>query len=78
MLADRIRQSIETRRLKKRRTNADLGSITLSMGVATLKPDETTDSLVERADRMLYASKKNGRNCVTAENSEDGLDVCVA
>ena len=78
MLADRIRKSIEARRIKKRRTNADLGSITMSMGVATLQPGESEDILVERADSLLYLSKANGRNCVTAEDEQDSIASIVA
>ena len=36
--------------------------VTLSAGVATLKPNETTDSFLARADRALYAAKAQGRN----------------
>jgi diguanylate cyclase len=36
--------------------------VTLSAGVATLKPDETTDSFLARADVALYAAKGQGRN----------------
>ncbi len=37
--------------------------ITVSIGLATLRDDDTsTDSLVGRADRALYASKSRGRN----------------
>jgi len=36
--------------------------VTLSAGVATLKPDETTDSFLARADSALYTAKARGRN----------------
>jgi diguanylate cyclase len=36
--------------------------VTLSAGVATLTPDETTDSFLARADSALYAAKAQGRN----------------
>jgi diguanylate cyclase (GGDEF)-like protein len=36
--------------------------VTLSAGVATLRPDETADSFLARADRALYAAKAQGRN----------------
>ena len=70
MLADRIRISIEGRRLKKRRTNADLGTITMSMGVAKLNRRDTPETFVERADALLYTSKNAGRNCVSAEQAD--------
>jgi diguanylate cyclase (GGDEF)-like protein len=36
--------------------------VTLSAGVATLKPNETTDSLLARTDTALYLAKAQGRN----------------
>jgi diguanylate cyclase (GGDEF)-like protein len=36
--------------------------VTLSAGVATLNPNETTDLFLARADRALYAAKAQGRN----------------
>jgi diguanylate cyclase (GGDEF)-like protein len=37
---------------------------TVSVGVAQLAPDETPDSLFDRADAQLYVAKGAGRNCV--------------
>ncbi|MDZ7628832.1 MAG: GGDEF domain-containing protein [Parvularculaceae bacterium] len=70
MLADRIRKAVESRRLKKRRTDEDLGVVTLSMGVALLRWNDTADTLIERADGLLYAAKKAGRNRVVDEESD--------
>jgi diguanylate cyclase (GGDEF)-like protein len=36
--------------------------VTISAGVATLRPDETEDLFLARADSALYAAKANGRN----------------
>ena len=40
--------------------------VTLSAGVATLRPDETPDSFLARADSALYAAKARGRNRIAA------------
>ena len=36
--------------------------VTISAGVATLRPDETPDTLLARADSALYQAKAQGRN----------------
>jgi len=62
---DEIRLEIATRMLKRRSTNEDLGAVTISIGVATLRPGEKPASLTERTDAALYASKRGGRNRIT-------------
>jgi diguanylate cyclase len=63
---EEIRQEVSSRALKRRSTNEDLGTITVSSGYAERLAGETTVSLVERADAALYASKHAGRNRTTA------------
>ncbi|MFZ5616414.1 MAG: GGDEF domain-containing protein [Pseudomonadota bacterium] len=75
MLANRIRIAVESRRLKKRRTDEDLGLITLSMGVALLQWNDTIETLVERADKCLYAAKRGGRNLVVDETAPERADA---
>jgi len=63
---EEIRLEVSSRSLKRRSTNEDLGTITVSAGYAERLAGETTMSLVERADAALYASKHAGRNRTTA------------
>ncbi len=38
-------------------------SVTISVGLAELRENETGDDLLARSDRALYLAKKSGRNC---------------
>jgi diguanylate cyclase (GGDEF)-like protein len=40
--------------------------VTISAGVATLRPDETEDTFLARADNALYAAKARGRNRIAS------------
>jgi diguanylate cyclase len=71
-IAARIRQSIE-------RTNFGIGddmsktSVTVSLGIAVVRPDDTAQTLSERADRALYRSKQIGRNSVHSCEADETL-----
>ncbi len=50
----------------------DWTHVTISLGVASMPADgDTTEKLIEYADKCLYVAKKNGRNQVVFEFSED-------
>ncbi|SEQ38997.1 diguanylate cyclase [Devosia sp. YR412] len=68
IVAENIRKAIQAKELLKRSTNEKLGRITASFGIASYRSDDTTGSLIERADRCLYAAKRAGRNRVFSEN----------
>lgn len=66
-VADHIRRAVMAKELKKKSTGEILGRVTISVGVSMLKPTDTTDSLLERADACLYAAKRSGRNRAVCE-----------
>ena len=66
-VADHIRRAVMSKELMKRSTGEHLGRITISIGVATLRPGDTAQSLIGRADNCLYAAKRGGRNRVICE-----------
>jgi diguanylate cyclase len=70
-VAEHIRRAVMTKELIKRSTNENLGRITISLGVATFRPGDTVASLYDRADRCLYAAKRNGRNRVVCETDPE-------
>ena len=72
-----IREEISSRSLKRRSTNDDLGTITVSAGLAELTAGESMDSLIGRADEALYASKRNGRNRVTIAQSNPAASAAA-
>lgn len=39
--------------------------VTISIGATIVKPTDTVKALITRADKLLYRSKKNGRNQLT-------------
>jgi len=67
-VAERIRQTTMSKELRRRKTGESLGRVTVSLGVAEHRLDESAQDLVERADNCLYAAKRRGRNCVIAQD----------
>lgn len=70
-VADQIRRAVMAKELMKRSNGERLGRITVSVGVALLRANDTPQSLIERADNCLYAAKRNGRNRVICETDPE-------
>ncbi|MGB6537350.1 MAG: GGDEF domain-containing protein [Xanthobacteraceae bacterium] len=70
-VADQIRRAVMSKELMKRSSGERLGRVTLSIGVALLRADDTAQSLIARADACLYGAKRNGRNRVICETDPE-------
>jgi diguanylate cyclase len=71
-VAERIRQTTVSKELRRRKTGESLGRVTISLGIAEFRHNESAQDLVERADNCLYAAKRRGRNCVVAQDQLAG------
>ncbi len=64
-------------RLRILHTGSDVARVvTVSVGVTTVLPGETDRSpqgVIQRADRCLYAAKREGRNRIVGEQAADAL-----
>jgi len=64
-LAELVRTRIKALKIRDRRTNEVVLTVTISAGVALLRPEDTADTLTMRADAALYQSKHEGRDRVS-------------
>lgn len=60
-VAERVRDRIKSDAMHSK--NATI-NMTLSLGIAQARADDTVDMLIDRADAALYAAKHAGRDCV--------------
>lgn len=58
IVAEQLRQAVE-------QAQWPTGSITISIGIATVAETDNDVTILKKADEALYASKENGRNKVT-------------
>jgi diguanylate cyclase (GGDEF)-like protein/PAS domain S-box-containing protein len=67
----RLLMSAERHRALVERSSLPLESgpltLTISAGATLVLPGDTPATLIKRADKLLYESKANGRNCVTSD-----------
>ncbi len=61
-VAEKLRGTIEQSRIRENDLEA---GVTVSIGSTLVRPADTLHSLIDRADRLMYKSKREGRNRVT-------------
>jgi diguanylate cyclase len=64
-VAEEVRLRTKAMKIRDRRTQDVLLTVTMSGGVAALQPGDDAAALVQRADAALYRSKQSGRDRVT-------------
>ncbi|OGU16539.1 MAG: diguanylate cyclase [Geobacteraceae bacterium GWC2_53_11] len=68
-LADRLRRLVEKSALTLE--SGEILKVTVSIGATEALPGDSVDVLVERADKLMFESKRRGRNLVSAEFRQD-------
>lgn len=66
-IIERVRCSLSENKIVLKSTGKKLNSVTASFGIAQLGESDDVESLMERADRCLYAAKDGGRNRIEFE-----------
>ena len=61
-IAEKVRTLVEASRLD---VNGQGLAVTISIGGTLVLPGDTPETLIQRADRLMYRSKQAGRNCLT-------------
>ena len=63
-VADNICNAVRNQSMEKNKVGADVGRVTVSVGVALFSNTESTEEFISRADTALYRAKESGRNRV--------------
>ena len=61
-IAEKLRSLVEQTVIT---TEAGNAKVTVSIGATLVRNEDTLESLIYRADKLMYKSKSNGRNCVS-------------
>lgn len=68
-LADRLRRLVEQSQLTL--DSGEKVAVTVSIGATSARIQDTADSLVDRADKLMFESKRRGRNMVSVETQAE-------
>nr|WP_320116724.1 diguanylate cyclase [uncultured Desulfuromonas sp.] len=66
-LAERIRINVQNHIIEPKHAPSFPFNVTISIGIAENRENETFSSVIDRADKATYQAKKNGRNCIVVD-----------
>jgi diguanylate cyclase len=69
LLTDRIRARLEAQQWKNAKSGELFSQITASFGIVRLGENDDSESLIKRADTMLYEAKRAGRNRIIIDQA---------
>jgi len=64
VIAERIRKNVENHTIAY---GMEIIKLTASLGISTLRADDDSDSIIQRADNAMYHAKEKGRNQIRVE-----------
>jgi diguanylate cyclase (GGDEF)-like protein len=64
MLGNRYREAVAAAYIVQ---EGERLTVTISIGATLVRSDDTVESLIKRADSLLYRSKRDGRNRLTID-----------
>ncbi|MCP4020891.1 MAG: GGDEF domain-containing protein [Desulfobacteraceae bacterium] len=67
IVANKIKLAVSTKEWNFNDSGIKLSRMTISMGVAMYKTNESLQDFIDRADKALYQAKKNGRDLVITQ-----------
>lgn len=73
ILAKRISAATSSRSIRRAGTDRSIDRVTISVGVAASTATDSLETLLDRADKAMYAGKQAGRNRVTLYEPSIGV-----
>ena len=71
-MVETAQAELAAKHFKIRNTDVALGTLTFSAGVVEAEAGESRDSLIQRADTLLYRAKQNGRDRIEVDGEGSG------
>jgi diguanylate cyclase len=67
IVAEQIHLAVRSKHLSRRSTGESIGAVTVSIGLAQWRANDSASELIDRADQRLYVSKRAGRDRITTD-----------